>query len=273
MTTTITPPPAVPPPGHPRASARIIALLAIVLGALLVLGTAVSAAFALARVSARTLQTMTTDATGIRGLDIDVSDAELRIVYAGDEVTLEVYGNADDWRLERDEDELSVMTARGWFGSAWFGEGDRATLTLPASLERSALDADLSVSAGALFTSGSYGELDLDLSAGSLQVLGSARSLDAEVSAGRLTFDLADVSEAEVRLSAGAVEGALTGSAPAQVTADVSAGRLDLTLPEGTYAVESDLSVGKFENRLSVDPASARRVTVSVSAGFAVLRS
>lgn len=279
MTSTITPPPVPPAPGAtaprppeptgPRATARVIAILAIALGAVLIVGTVIVGVFSAVRAAAQRTETMSTDATGIRDLDIDVAAADFEIVYRGDAVTLEVTGSAEDWHLTRDGDSVVVTTERGWWGG-WrmFGEGDVAVLTLPAALERTALDADLSLSAGELRAEGTYGELDLDLSAGSMDLGGTARSLDADVSAGRLSFDLAGVQEADLQLSAGNATGMLAQTAPRELTIEVSAGRLDLTLPDDRYAVTTDVSAGDFENGLQVDPGSGNRVAVSVSAGF-----
>ncbi|WP_454141812.1 sensor domain-containing protein [Microbacterium lacticum] len=77
----------------------------------------------------------------------------------------------------------------------------------------------------------------------------------------------------DLRLSAGAVTGAVTGRAPEEVAIDVSAGRLDLTLPDDAYAVSTDVSAGQLDNRLDVASSSANRVTVSVSTGYVALRS
>ena len=287
MSTTLTPPqpPAPPAPGPsgngpqqdgPRSSARVIAILAIVLGSVLIVGAVFSGAFSAVRAASQRTETLTltADATGIRSLDVDVAAADLTIVYGGDTVSLDVQGGAADWRLGRDGDSVTVRTDRGWWGG-WrlFGEGDVAVLTLPQSLASVALDADLSLSAGALRADGRYSSLDLDLSAGSMSVSGTAQSLDADVSAGRLVLDLDGVDEADLRLSAGAIGGELTGRAPQEVTVDVSAGRLELTLPDASYAVASDVSAGEFQNRLTVDAGSDHRVSVSVSAGFALLRS
>lgn len=285
MTGTITPPPlpplapaaaASPPPAPtgPRASARVIAILAIALGAVLIVGTILVGVFSAVRAAAQRTETLTTDAAGIRDLDIDVDAADLEIVYGGDAVTLNVTGSAQDWQLSRDGESVVVTTERGWWGG-WrmFGEGDVAVLTLPAALERTALDADLSLSAGALRASGTYGELDLDLSAGSMDLGGTARTLDVDVSAGRLAFDLAGVQEADLQLSAGSANGVLDQTAPRELTIDVSAGRLDLVLPDEVYAVTTDVSAGDFENGLRVDPGAGNRVSVSVSAGFVGLRT
>ena len=88
-----------------------------------------------------------------------------------------------------------------------------------------------------------------------------------------LPVSLADVRDADLQLSAGAANGTLTGSAPQTVTIDVSAGRLDLTLPDVPYAVGSDVSAGELRNDLDIDARSDRRVSVSVSAGFVALGS
>jgi hypothetical protein len=68
-------------------------------------------------------------------------------------------------------------------------------------------------------------------------------------------------------VSAGAVDARLTGSAPRAVTVDVSAGSLDLRLPDEAYDVRSDVSAGDFENGLRTDAESGNVVDVTVSAG------
>lgn len=277
MTITTPPAPQSPqaPPQGPRGSARVIAILAITLGVVLIAGTVVLGVLSSARGGgASGSGELTADATGIRSLDVDVAAADLTVVFSGDEVQLDVTGNVDDWRLTRDEDSLRVSTSRSWWGS-WglFDQADRAVLTLPASLESTALDAEFSLSAGHLRADGRFDDLGIDLSAGDIDVSGSARNLDADVSAGRLVLDLDSVDEADIHLSAGNIAGALTGTAPTETGIDVSAGRLDLTIPDETYAVRSDVSAGTFDNGLRVDAGSRNTITVSVSAGFAGLRA
>lgn len=276
MTTTLTPPPAGSPapvpPSDPRSSSRVIAILAICFGTVLIIGAVFTGVFTAVRAAAQQTSTLTADAAGITGLNVDVGAADFTIVYAGAEVTLDVTGNAGDWHLTRDGGTLDVTTDRGWWGGwRFFGDGDTAVLTLPERLKDTRMDADFSLGAGVLRAEGTYGELELDLGAGSIDVSGSAESLDADISAGRAVFDLADVDQVRLQVSAGGVTGTLTGTAPSDVAIDVSAGRLELTLPDTTYALATDVSAGDLEHTLSTDPASDNRITASVSAGFVKL--
>lgn len=275
-TTTPAPPASAPTPTPPRrTSATVVAVIAIALGAVLVVGAVTTALFAALRSGAVRTETFSADAAGLTGFDVDVSGADLEIVYGDtDEVQLTVEGTPADWRLDRDGDELSIRTDRGWFGRWGFGseDGDQAILTLPVSLERRGLDAALSLAAGSISAEGSFGELELDLSAGAIDVAGTARDLDVDVSAGRATLDLTDVDSADLRVSAGALEGRLTGSAPTETTVDVAAGRVDLGLPDAPYRVTTDVSAGEFDNRLDTSPTARSHVAVSVSAGGVVLR-
>lgn len=278
MTTTLTPPsvPPVPPtPPEPRAGSRVVATLTIALGVALILGALGTAALGAIGAATRGAGgTLTADATGIRSLNVDVAAADVTVVYGDGAATLDVDGDAAQWRLRRDGDRLVVTTQRNWWSVIRpFGQSDTAVLTLPRALERVPLDATLTLGAGSLRASGTYGTLDVTLSAGAMDLSGRASTFDADVSAGRLVVDLAGVDTAGLKLSAGEVEGALTGTAPRSVTANLSAGRLALVLPDTTYAVSTSASAGTVENRLRVDPASPHRITIGLSAGYASLRS
>lgn len=289
MTTTLTPPPVPPappsdggvtgpvspqPPAH-RPGSRVVAILTIVLGIALILGALGTSVLAAIGTSQRGASgTLTADAVGIQSLKVDVAAADLTIVYGGESVVLDVNGAASDWRVRRDGPALVVATQRTWWSALRpFNESDTAVLTLPQSLKGSALDADLSLSAGSLRADGDFGRLDVTVSAGAMNLSGRAATLDAEVSAGRLVFDLARVDTARLKLSAGSVDGSLAGSAPSAVSVDLSAGRLALILPDDRYAVSSNASAGDIENRLRVDSTSPHRITVGVSAGYVSLRS
>lgn len=274
------PPPPAPAPGPApgRGTARAVSTVAVVVGALVLVGGAVSAVGSTVSSGLRTDDTLTASAAGATRLEVDVSGARVDVVL-GDvpEAQLSVRDSRGSWRLERDGDVLRVATpsrsAVGWsFGWSDAGAG-RATLVLPAAAAGDgAMDASFDVSGGDLRVTGSFGETEVDLAGGGVVLDGSAGALDAEVAAGQLEVDLADVAEAVFSVSAGGVDAELRGSAPRSVDVDVSAGALDLALPPGPYAVSEDLAAGQLDNRLDTSPTAANRVDVSLSAGGVTLR-
>ena len=258
-------------------SAKVISILTASLGGVIALGLiggTVLSAMASASVST---ETQSVSAAGVRELDVEVSAGSLRVEFADvDEATLDVSGGwaGAGWTLSRDEDELVVSSPEWSFGGGWlFGRDVRATLTLPRELETRTLDAQFTVSAGDLEASGRYGELDVELGAGAVSVSGEASEVSADISAGRADLDLTGVRSAELSLSAGQLDGRFDGSQPRLVEVDVSAGSLDLTLPEGSYDVTSGVSAGQLDNRLNTSASSSSRVAVELSAGRVVLRS
>ncbi|MEV5069800.1 hypothetical protein MRBLMI12_001382 [Microbacterium sp. LMI12-1-1.1] len=283
MSTTMTPPPAAPErtaeaPRPPAGGSRVVAIVIIVLGAIVLLGTMTSAAIGTIASASVHTSTRSVDAAGVEDLDIDTAAGTLRVEFTDvQEAELEVTSSwgADNWRFERDGDTLEVSSPDrlGWFGwRGWFGDGGAdAVLRLPSSLE--GLDADVSLAAGEFVVDGEFGALDLSLAAGSFDVSGSAQSLSADVSAGRGTLELDGVSGAGLTVSAGSLDAVLTGSRPDVIEADVSAGTLRMTVPEGDYDVTSDVSAGEFENGIGSTPGASSTIRVQVSAGQAVLQS
>lgn len=279
--TPLTPPPGSngPVPGAPlpprRTSSKVVATVAICAGAVLIAGTVFTGVLSLVRSAAIRDGEVTASAAGLRGVELDTSAAEVTVTYgAVSEATLHVSGasGVDDWTFERDGDRLVVSSDRNIWGRwGWFREPDTVELTLPASA--AGVDADIDVDSGSLRADGEFGALDLHLDAGSLRISGTADTLTSEVNAGSARYDLSGVSDARLAVSAGSVEGRLDGATPASLSIDVSAGRLDLTVPDGDYALTSDVSAGGFTHDLRTDPASANRVTVTVSAGAVTLRA
>lgn len=281
--TTISPPEppqtqTPPPASGPRArGARAVSTIAIVFGSLIAIGTLTSAVFA-SVVSAGT-QTVVREvsADALASLAVDVSAGSVRVEYGDVEAAvLEVTGgwDADRWTFDRDGGALVVSTPDRFFGFGWvFGGPSTATLTLPRELEDTALDADFSLSAGDLDATGTYGLLDIDVSAGSIDVSGTAADLTADLSAGRADLDVADVESAIFSVSAGQIVSHLTGSAPDDVTVQVSAGSLELTVPDETYDVNVDVSAGDLDNRLQTSATATRTITGEISAGDILLRA
>ncbi len=277
MSTTVTPPPPPAPAGgqtahapQPRSTARVIAILAIVLGVVLILGAITTAVFSAIRSSAVRTDTLSADAADIVALDIDVDAAGFRLEYDGtDEATLEVTGGqgSSAWSMERNGDSLRVKSDRPWWGGwGWWGDDERVVLTLPERYAEETLDASFDLGAGSITADGTYGELELDLGAGSLDIGGSAANVDADISAGRASLDFDDVDTARMHLSAGDIDGELRGPVRA-LDLDVSAGRISLTVPDQAYDLSQDVSAGDLTHDLDTSSSARSTITAQVSAG------
>lgn len=277
---TLTPPPATPdeaapsstatPPRHPAGKA--VAITAIVIGAVILGGTVVSgAANAVTSSLPTSSHTLTASTAGVTEVDVDANAALFELRFDDvDEATLQVTSGRSAWRMERDGDELKISAPDGFFGIGWIGQQPRVLLTLPQSLE--GVDASLTLSAGELRATGTFGDLDTHLSAGSLIVSGEARTIDSSMSAGSSDIRLSGVTEAEFELSAGDLTAELTGSAPRSIDIGVSAGSADITVPRGNYDVRSNVEAGGVDNRLSAGSGPRIPVEVRVSAGDVTLR-
>ena len=267
----------VPPPAGSGGSAKVVAILTATLGGAIALGLVGSAVITTVVSASTGTETSAVTAAGVRELDIDVSAGSLRLEFADvSQASLDVTGGwgSGGWTLEREGDELIVSSPDWTFGGSWLFGGDvRAVLTLPRALETTVLDAQFTISAGELDASGRFGELGIDMGAGSARVSGEARDVTAGISAGRADLDLSGVDSADLRVSAGRFEARLTGDQPSLVDLEVSAGSLDLTLPEGSYDVTSSAEAGQIDNRLETSASSPNRVAVQLSAGSVSLRS
>lgn len=286
MNTQATPPAAPPPaasalqsgsyPQQARGQSRVVAGLAIALGCVVVLATLGSATFSTIAAASVHTETQSIGTAGVTELIVEADATTMRIGFADvPQATLDVTSGAGsgEWALLRDGSELRVRSPQA-FGSGWFlGGMESVTLTLPRELEATALDATLALSAGELTVDGAFGALDIGVGAGAVTVEGSARTLVIDLSAGAAEILLDDVREATFSVSAGGIDARLTGVAPRQVTVDVSAGALDLTLPEAIYDVRSDVSAGDFVNRLTTGSDAGNVVDVMVSAGSATIGS
>ena len=289
MTTNLTPPPAptspqgpdAPAPGSepassgPRGSSTVVAILIIVLGALIVLGTIVGAVFSTIRAAAVSTASSTVAVAGVDALSIESNAGSLTVEYADvDEAELEVTApfGGDRWTLERAGDTLTVASPSWEWGMGWiFGGSGRAVLVLPDSLE--GLDADMQMAAGSLRADGDFGLVDLTVGAGELTLDGSAEDVSVDLSAGRAVLNLADVDTADLTVSAGSMDAAFSGAQPSDIRAGVSAGSLTLVVPDGAYDVTSDVSAGNFRNQLGSDPGADSTISVEVSAGQVMLRA
>ena len=291
--TPLTPPPATPPqasapaPTPPPAAsgarssgATAVMVITAVVGGIALLGaggTAAAAAVGNVVSSSRPDSIQTVSVEGITGIDVDADASSMRVEFGDvDEAELAITnGRETAWTFERDGDELLVRSPRGvfgwWFGN-WFGDEEIAVLTLPEDLRGDALDADLNLDAGSLDVTGDFGVLDIDVNAGALDVEGSATEADVQMNAGRADILLDSVETADFGVSAGDLTVELTGTPPTQTTIDVSAGSLDLTVPDVSYAIAQEVSAGTLNTKVDEASSARRTIDVTLSAGTATIR-
>lgn len=274
------------PVGAPRSSAAptrssgttAILVVTAVVGGIALLGSGGTAAAAAAGdllSSSLPDSVQTVGVEGIDGVDLDVDGSSMRIEFGDvDEAELALTNGRPSWTFERDGDELIVRSPEsrwGWWFGNWFGDEEIAVLTLPESL-RGEIDGDLTLDAGNLDVVGDFGDLGIDVAAGALDVEGSAQSLDIDMSAGRADVVLDGVDAAVLGVSAGNLDVELTGTAPSKTTIDVSAGSVDLTVPDESYLITQDVSAGSLEAKVDQSGSDRRAIDVSLSAGSVTIR-
>lgn len=221
-------------------------------------------------------ETTTMDVTGVTALDVDVSAGEFTLDFADvDEATIEMVNARNTWELRRDGDTLRVHTPREFWNNFCFiwCEHQQVTVILPESLQDSGLDAELSLSAGALRAYGDFAELDLEVSAGELTINGTAETVRGDVSAGELNGTLTDIREGHFTVSAGSTKLSIDGNAPDLLDLDVSAGSIDLRVPDVEYDIATDVSAGGVDHNLRTRSDARHEITVQVSAGSVSLRA
>ncbi len=290
--TALTPPPAsvphpdaphaapTPPPAGRSSGATAVMVVTAVVGGLALLGaggTAAAAAVGTIATSNRADSVQSVGVAGLESIDLSADASSMRVEFGDvDEATLAITnGRGTPWRFERDGDELVVRSPQGVFGwwiGGWFGEEEIAVLTLPESLRDAGLDADLNLNAGSLDVAGDFGILDVSVNAGALDIQGAAKELDVQMSAGRADILLDGIAQADLGVSAGDLTVELTGTPPALTSIDVSAGTLDLTVPDVEYAISQEISAGTLNAEVDEASSSRRTIDVSLSAGTATIR-
>lgn len=291
-TTPNPPTPTAPTAPAGRRSNWVFITTAIVGGVVLVgaIGAAALSGFAaITKPSNESPQSLTADASDMKKIEVDASAAHVSIdchrdgAHADELAVLTASEGVQRWYLHMDRDTLRVGAERGPFG--WFGnlnlfglgawEPQTVSISLPEeACVNSSLNADFDLSSGRLVAEGVYDALTLEVSAGEARVGGAARTVNADVSAGSAHLELSDVVDARLQVSAGGLFGEFDGAAPDRVRVDVSAGELDLALPDAHYLVASDVAAGNFDNLLRTGGGTAgnHQIEVDVSAGKVTLR-
>ena len=274
--------PSSPPPPVGGRSSGTTAVLVVtaVIGGIALLGTGGTAAAAAAGNLLSTSapdSVQTVNAEGIEKIDLNADASRVRVEFGDvEEAELSITnGRGTAWTFERDGDELVVQSPRGtfgwWFGN-WFGDEETVVLKLPQSLSGSDLEADLTLNAGSLDVAGDFGLLDVGINAGSLDIEGSARTLDMQMNAGSADVLLDGVDEVDLGVAAGDLRVELTGTPPTTTAIDVSAGSLDLTLPDVEYTITQSISAGSLDAKVDQASSARRSIDVSLSAGSVTIR-
>ncbi|WP_110589709.1 hypothetical protein [Microbacterium suaedae] len=207
-------------------------------------------------------------AAGATDLVAQVDAGELEIEFGRtDEAVLEHSSDNGTWTIDREGDAISVRSPERDFGFDPFDWGARqtATLTLPESLE--GIDLDIRVAAGSIVADGDFGDIAYGIDAGRIEIEGSAGALDARMTAGRSVIDLDSVATANVEVTAGSLEAEFSGTPPEGVTVTVTAGSVEMRLPDVPYDVRVDREAGNLTSTLAEDRASSRTVEGTVMAG------
>lgn len=273
------------PPTGPVTGKRGIGTVGIVtavVGGVVLLGVGASAAFGMAISSQRAVASQiegggTVDTAGVTGLDLNIGVAELTLAFGDvqDATLVARGGSADRWELGRDGDEITVRAPKvDSSGFCFFGvcpstrgQHVSATLTLPNELADREIDANIRVGVGEVRAAGNFGDLALQVDAGDATVTGSAQSVSATIGVGSIEGELDSVRTLKADVALGELEMSLTGNAPTDVALTVSAGSIDLEVPDGVYDVTSRGGAGSIENRLRTMPGAPNRISAQVDLG------
>ena len=268
--------PLPPQEPAPRGSATALNIILAVIGVLALLTVGIGAARSAMTTLNSSHVVQTADAKGITALDIQANSGSFELQFTDTtEAVLEVRSTSGSaWALNRSGSTLQVRPPAGWNDFCFFGctkADNEIKLTLPEELNNGTLDAKFELGAGEFRANGNFNDLGLDVSAGELNMLGSAHTVDAKLGAGFAGLVLSDVDTATLEVSAGRMSAELDGTAPSSVNARVSAGWMDLVVPDTSYHVVSHASAGSLENNLDNSSSSKHQISVEVSAGSAVL--
>lgn len=268
--------PPVPPTynGNGRGNGTALNIILAVIGGLVILTLLIGSARSAFAALSRENSTQTASVQYVKSLQIEAGSGRFDLRFAKiQEATLEVdSSDSQQWELKREGNKLVVDSPNSWGNWCFFGCGsyeNTAVLTLPESMNDGSLDASFELAAGDFNALGSYKNLEVEVGAGELNMSGAAQSAKVHLGAGRAEVSLEDVQQADFDISAGHLAGTLSGKAPQNITANVSAGSLDLELPEGTYDLRQRVEAGDVSNLLATDMDSPNKISVDVSAGHA----
>lgn len=261
-------------------TSRTVSSVTTLLGTLVLTATAVAAIFPMGRAvvsgDSDSQPLYTAAASGLTHVEVESNAAHITVSF-GDVSEVELRSSApshNSWRLTTSGNTLKASNSSHMSGFCfgWCGNGEeQVTLTLPRELAGE-VSAQVELLSGRMDVGGDYSNLEIDVAAGDFAFTGAAPSLDVEVGAGTVDVNVTGAREATFDLAAGSLNATLDGRAPDRVRAQVFAGEFDLTVPDATYRVNTDVAFGNFDNRLNTSPASDHVIDLEVAAGQVTLR-
>ncbi len=261
-------------------TSRTVSAITTLVGALLLAALAVAAIIPVGRAVAmgnsdpRSLYTAS--ASGITHVEVESNAARIDVGF-GDVAEVELKSSApshNSWRLTTSGNTLKASNSSpmGGFCFVWCGNREEhVTLTLPRELAGE-LSAQVELLSGRMELGGDFSNVGIEVAAGDFAYTGATPSLDVEVGAGTVGVNVTGAREANFTIAAGQLEATLEGRAPERISAEVFAGEFDLTVPDVTYQVNTDVAFGNLDNRLNTSPTSAHVVELEIAAGKATLR-
>lgn len=258
-----------------RGPAFAVSIATIVVGACVALGTVAgtgASAVVVLRDADRSSSRVDDAEQAAGSLDIDITGGALTIAY-GDVASarLDAAQNRSGWTFERRGDSLRVASPNGTF--VGWGTGSSATLTLPREWAVSGVGVDAQVSGGTLDLQGDYGTVSIRVAGGTTSLSGAASQIDLNVSGGSASAQLRDVGTAAIEVAGGEVTAQLRGSTPSRTDVELTAGSIDLRLPDDDYRVSVDDGLGQVDNGLRESSTATAEVDVTATMGEVRLRS
>lgn len=266
------------------STARTVSLITTLLGALILAAVFTSAALPAVGSSLAGDREASTASGGIHTaavddvttLYVDSRSSDVHVAF-GDvsEAQLSVSpADSNAWHWTTAGNALIATNERPFYNICfgWCGnENEEVTITLPEELDGK-LSGDFTLGSGRVTAEGDFTNLDLDVSAGTLTYTGEVEEVTTDLSGGSTNLELTNTRVADLEVAAGRFTAELDGRAPERVRAELSAGELNLTLPDVPFQVRTEHTFGILDNQLRTAPDADHLIDIEVVAGRALLQ-
>lgn len=263
-----------PAPRQRNTLRTVLLVIGTIVLAIILIGTAVRVAYSLNREDTSGTFTI---GDSFDAVELRTSAADVTVEYTDvDEPELRFDQGGTNLRLDYDVSGglLNVRVDNGgwgWWGWGFDGWGwnhdAKLKLSLPQAMEGDSLGLDIESTAGNLGVFGDYGDVVVESTAGDLRMSGATDNLQVTTTAG------------DLRLNDIAVDGTFTSEStagdgtfafrtlPDSIEVSSTAGNVRVSLPSGSYRVETDTTAGEVVQNVSNDQDSDRVYRFETTAG------